>query len=359
MADCHAAVVLLTRNAVASPWVLKETTILAWRRSLEPAFKLFVVQFPDVGDDELKQARYEPLQHRLVQGVQAGDAAHIAARVRAALEADAVKAAQTLFDRLSVSLTDLLEDLSQGVLKAVADRLQVQAPPWRPGGAAKAALVEAVACGVLRGQLGAYAHLKELVNDLKATKLPSESLRTILRFAAPHWVSAEAAGLLAGLADEAATGAPCRAAALNGVYAKPYTGQMYVQRAFPFHFDYRVWGPPPPNAGDVVAHYTKKVADYCRKHFEACEDMDDPQEVVAWLNGTAPFLFLVISPVDHKGLAALQAVFPRVRLLLWPGPTLDEDALPDGVVRLLPPVDLPAEASAYEQYQPSLNIVKA
>src|SRR5215510_15754830 len=38
MARCHAAVLLLTPNAVKSPWVLKEATILSWRLSLDKNF---------------------------------------------------------------------------------------------------------------------------------------------------------------------------------------------------------------------------------------------------------------------------------------------------------------------------------
>src|SRR5678816_1440915 len=41
MARCHAAVLLLTPNAVKSPWVLKEATILAWRLSLDKKLSLF------------------------------------------------------------------------------------------------------------------------------------------------------------------------------------------------------------------------------------------------------------------------------------------------------------------------------
>lgn len=356
MADCHAAIVLLTKNAVASAWVLKETTILAWRRSLEPGFKLFVVQFPDVAEDAVKRAGYEPTQYRLVQGLPGTAAPDIAARVHAAIQQDAVQPAVTLFDRLVLTLADVLEDLSDAVLRTIAHKLDVATPAWRPGRGVRPALVDAVACRILRGRLGGYAGLTQLMNDLKATKLTADSLRTILRLTAPYWVSAQSAGLLTELVP-ADLATPCRAAALDGRFAKSYTGQMYVQRAFPLSFEHRVYGPPAPKAGDVVPYYTRKLAAHCIKTFRACEQMEEPEEVVEWLRQSAPFLFVVVAPLDARALSELQALFPRVRFLIDTGEAGDGYALPAGVVRLAPPVDLPAEKSAFEEYQPSLNIV--
>ena len=51
MAECQAAVVLLTEHAVKSAWVLKEATILAWRRSLDPSFTVFVARDPAIVPD--------------------------------------------------------------------------------------------------------------------------------------------------------------------------------------------------------------------------------------------------------------------------------------------------------------------
>jgi len=44
LAECHAAVILVTEAALESWWVLKEATILKWRWGLDPNFKhLFIV----------------------------------------------------------------------------------------------------------------------------------------------------------------------------------------------------------------------------------------------------------------------------------------------------------------------------
>ena len=51
MARCHAGLVLLTENSVMSDWVLKEATILSWRVSLDPSFKLFIACSPEVEEE--------------------------------------------------------------------------------------------------------------------------------------------------------------------------------------------------------------------------------------------------------------------------------------------------------------------
>jgi TIR domain-containing protein len=359
MADCHAAVVLLTDHALASAWVLKEATILTWRKSLEPEFKLFIAQLRDFTDDELRSARYEPLQHRQIQGLRDKDPAGIAQGVRTRLQLDKVAAAQTLFERVGLSLSALLEDLSPGKLQAVAQRLAVPVPPWRPGQVQPVALIDGIASRILRGQLGGYASLKELMNELKGSKLTAETLDKILRFAAPHWVGAEAAGPLGWLVEEQEGEVRCRAAALNGKLVQRYTGKMYVLRAFPLSFEQRVCPTVPPQAGDVLAHYTQKIFAFCVKEFAACEEMEDPQEVVDWLRQATPRLFVIVAPLDRKALADLQAAFPRVRFLIAAGETLDRSALPEGVVALDPPVDMAAESAAKDDYDASRDVVNA
>ncbi len=47
MAGCHAAVLLLSKNSVQRPWVLKEAAILKWRWAMASgSFKLFYKIFP-------------------------------------------------------------------------------------------------------------------------------------------------------------------------------------------------------------------------------------------------------------------------------------------------------------------------
>jgi hypothetical protein len=85
LAECQGAVVLLSRNALASPWVRREVNVLLWRRAL--GYPLFIV--PAILDDlsaaDLKDAGFEDLVElqvaRFRPGEPALDPAELAARV--------------------------------------------------------------------------------------------------------------------------------------------------------------------------------------------------------------------------------------------------------------------------------------
>jgi len=355
MADCHAAVILLTPQAVASEWVLKEATILTWRQSLESEnFKLFIAAAPGVTNAELDAAKFGPLQHRLLQGVPGDDAAQIAAHVRAAL-APIVEPADTLFDRLVVALSDMLGALDDIKLKAVASKVGAARPRWRPGGkTVREEQIEGIAARILRGELGQYRKLSALMEDLKASKLSNEILRRILRFTAPHWVDVEAAARLGDLVEERDGQKLCRVSALNGEYARDYTGQMYVDRAFPFVSRHKVCSPTPAVAGNDKEDYLNKICQFCRDQEQAglvrLYAGKSNDEIIALLKKREPWLFVILpSNIDEKQLSQLALLFPRVFFVLATGKVLDPSPH-DPVVRLEPPVSVELEEEQYFNY---------
>jgi hypothetical protein len=73
LASCHAGVLLLTPESITRPWVLKEATILTWRRSLQPdCFKLFPIVFDGVTDQALEGQKFGPLVISSIQKSPAG-----------------------------------------------------------------------------------------------------------------------------------------------------------------------------------------------------------------------------------------------------------------------------------------------
>lgn len=358
MADCHAAVVLLSEKALKSDWVRKEMTILTWRNSLQPDFKLFIAQFPGITDEQLKHAGYEPLQHRQIQGINSADPGVIAARVHARLQADAVAPVQTLFDRLAEHLGALLRQADAQSLDELARKLGAERPRWRPETVPKTALVEKICRQILRGELGQFSDLTELFNNLK-TRLPPHNLKQILKLLAPHWVDAQSAGHLGNLVAKAGGKLYCRAAAINGNHAKLYTGRMYLYRAFPLESQYRLHSPNPPAAGNVVEHYRKAICEICRQEDDEYRAMGDNEDaIINDLAADVPWLFVVISPLDHKALKELQTLFPTVRFVLDVGPQHEGIMLPDGVARLLPPVDTAVEEKRRSDYRQTQKILK-
>lgn len=61
--DCHAGVLLLSKRAVQSAWVIKEATILCWRAAIEPDFRLFTVLLDGLTPGDLdKDAHFHALR---------------------------------------------------------------------------------------------------------------------------------------------------------------------------------------------------------------------------------------------------------------------------------------------------------
>ncbi|MGH7507787.1 MAG: toll/interleukin-1 receptor domain-containing protein, partial [Longimicrobiales bacterium] len=192
MAHCHAAVLLLTPDSVTSPWVLKEATILAWRRSLDPSFQLFPVRLSGVDDAVLVKEKFGPLMLELIQRVASDDPAAIANAVRARVgRPDAT--AWTPFDRLVGRLTDLLSKVGPETLKEIAERLSVEPPAWRPDVDVREQYVRQIARRILTEDLGGFQGVHQLIDALSFTPAP-ENVKQLFRIIAPYWVDAEAAG---------------------------------------------------------------------------------------------------------------------------------------------------------------------
>ena len=132
LARCHAGLILLTKDALASDWVLKEATILTWRQSLNDRFLVFVAcDKKDVTEDALKQYKYGPLSLRTIERIDSLDPATIAASVRQSIGQP--RPPRTLFDRLAGELSDIMTDaVKPNTLKELAERLRVDPPAWDP-----------------------------------------------------------------------------------------------------------------------------------------------------------------------------------------------------------------------------------
>lgn len=69
--SCHCAVILFSKDAINSSWVLQETTILNWRRSYEQEFVIIPV-YLNVKLSELDTDRFAALDLSRLQGIKAG-----------------------------------------------------------------------------------------------------------------------------------------------------------------------------------------------------------------------------------------------------------------------------------------------
>jgi hypothetical protein len=107
LAECDAAIILVTPDALRSPWVLKEAIILRWRHDRDPNFQLFVSA--DVDRAELQKNRlWDPIDLPEIQFLPSGSAADKAASVKKRLACLAAHFRPTPLDLLTEEITGLL-----------------------------------------------------------------------------------------------------------------------------------------------------------------------------------------------------------------------------------------------------------
>jgi hypothetical protein len=258
MAYCHAGVLLLTKSAVGSAWVLKEATILAWRAALDTNFRLFVVQLPSVRAEDLRAARFDPVMLDQMQRVLAQDPTDIAKTV--VEELSSAHAAMAPLDALVSDLSILLKQVDSDRLAEIRRRLELPPPPWRPGHDNQLHDAELMARRILRGEIGSYRGLEELIDDLVRVTA-TETVEKIFRIVAPYWVPAEAAGCLPALGTRISQ----RAAVMIGDCISNYTAQMYIQRAHPGSMLPKMIPISADSSGDLSAHVTSSICTWYRE----------------------------------------------------------------------------------------------
>jgi len=357
MAKCHAGVILLTEHALASAWVLKEATILAWRASIDESFHLFVVQGPGVTNARIADERFGPLlldsiqKILLCQGCHPtdDDIEHAARRIRETIGCRPV--ADTPFDRLVGGLADLFGKVGDHTLLRVAEKVRVGASAWRPDRDRRTQYVEEIARRIVCESLGHYKGIDELVDDLSSTT-PVETLKQILAIAAPRWVDLAAAGRLPQLATK-----PQRAAIINGSCVAEFTADMYVKRAHPLSNKYRVIQAGGGFAGDPADHYTREICALVRKR-ENRTDADDA--IIAYLNRRNQSLYVLLPPplLPDEALGRLLNRFPRLSFILWSGEKLEDSDSHGDIDRLVPEVDLELEERELDSYRDAQAIIR-
>jgi hypothetical protein len=356
MAGCDAALLLLTKDAVASPWVLKEATILSWRLSLDPSFRLFTAIAPGVDDALLRAHRFEPLHLGTIQRTDALnaagdalDAAKIAAAVAETLGQQ--RNGRTLHERIVGVLSDVLTDVKPNTLRTIAEKVQATPPDWDPAGDRRAQYIEAIAAQLLSESLGQYGGVDRLIEDLIQTADPPLAGK-VLKRVAPFWVDGEAAGRLA----RAMATAPSRVTALNGRRVPVFTAEMYLWRAFPL--GYRKAVPlGGGSAGDYVGHYRREICDSFRAKFYPNLTAAEIVEKLRTRGGDY-IAVLPEKPPLPADLERLRDEFGTLHFLVWTGEKLSLGDDFTAVERLLPELDLDSERTAEDAWDRANEILE-
>ncbi|MES2715005.1 MAG: toll/interleukin-1 receptor domain-containing protein [Pseudomonadota bacterium] len=227
LAECDAAVLLLSPRALTRPWVLKESTVLAYRKALDPRFPLYPVLLGGVAAADLGQGQFSPLCLQALQGLQPGAAdplqqpqtnAAAAKAVAKALQArlaqwlkDVGQAPATPMDALEAALKARIRRAGDlAALERLCERLTGRPLRWRPvaGAAAGAAaeparLIAATLVSGLALQPGLAPPnpLASLIDDLvQQCGLDRDDAQVVLDLLVPLWTRPDAAACLADVA---------------------------------------------------------------------------------------------------------------------------------------------------------------
>ncbi|HEX8704520.1 MAG TPA: toll/interleukin-1 receptor domain-containing protein, partial [Myxococcaceae bacterium] len=342
MAECHAAVILLSRNALESAWVNKEVAILNWRRSLEPGFLLLPVVMEGVSPQEVREhRRFAAMELRRWQFVPQGSPAEVADRVLERCRSHAPRPNSTPLERLVVNLTGMLEDAKQAQLLAAARDLGIEVSEGKRRGH------EEIANQLARRLASAgLEELHPLVRAL-APVIGEAQTRRLIKYVKSLWVNAEAAGKIPPVAENLDQR---RAIGLNGTKLYKFTADNYLDRAY---------------RGDVIHQLIRvdgaigqlafeEIVATVQKYFT---DKDYSSEEVEEHLKTCRSLYFVLLPPpvpDRDVLEKLQFRFPRLTFLLTTGKDTHDDprvkTLPQ-LVTLNPPLTLENERKAWSLHE--------
>lgn len=365
MACCHSAVLMLDPVALKSPWVLKESTILAHRAALDPQFLLFPALLDGVKRDDLSKADspFSKLYLDAIQRLSKTDPAGIAGQVKEQL-AQLASAPVTPIEELAAKIAAQLRNAASAQLENICARITGQPVQWSPQESRAERCGREIARAIVRGDRGGYASLRALIRGLRTAGVTREAAETTLNCSAPLWVLGPAAAPLADLAQRNLGAAPaasgearCWATALNGVYVPGFTAEMYLRRAFlPERetFCSIDGGESDARAEELIERIRAEV--HAREPVLRAGKVEAVDRYLSRL--TTPYFILLPPPApDEQVLRALQNQYPRVTFILHTGEELStgNGAWPARVVPLEPPVDLDVEQAAAEDYNGALD----
>ncbi|MCE4554661.1 toll/interleukin-1 receptor domain-containing protein [Roseateles cellulosilyticus] len=355
---CHAAVVLLSPEALGedSAWVPTESSILAWRRTLDPKFLLIPVLMPGVELDDLRvHLRFRDLGLHDLLCIPFENEASTLGKIRAALQP-----LQPIARTPMEELAEQIEVKLQGVRDDFLDEVT------RLCGAAQHELP----AGMLRNRVAALALLQApLAETLAALEYlaprlgGAHDIDHILDLVAPSWVDLCAARWLAQCA---LAPAPRPAVVVNA--QTQFGAEMFVRRA--------CCRPP-----RTMWHLVKVTAVFGEKAFEdlameiqvaletafasALQYADSPAQqlllVLAKLHklGRATVVMLRLNVGFEELIPPLQERFPYLTFLFLSGDELPSQEFPTSLLRLVEPSLAPGqELDALTTYQTARALLR-
>lgn len=344
---CDAAVILLSADALRSPYVIYEASLLSYRSSMDPSFLLIPIFLDDIDPENLRRSYLHPAQLNEKQGVR-GTPEEIVSKVVERLE-KAVQVGSTPIERRAKHLANQLGIFRDEHLLEVADQLDLDLRQWLPGENVKLRLaVQLLSIGMV-ASIPAILGLRSYLLKGLSWKTTQRWVEETVELIASSWVDLRSVDRIPRIAKGKET---VRAIGVNA--CERFTAQMYVLCA---------------SRDDIQGTWYFVECDGITGE-DAAEALKDKVRrlLVRKLDTTLDKLEKVLSVLDQTGqpvlvslpgesfdddlLAKLRHAFPTVTFFLLMGETFEQEAsVSDSLLEILfPQLGSGDEAAFLEQY---------
>ena len=354
LAECQVAILMLSKRALARPWVLKEATILSFRKARDPAFPFLPLLLPGIDRAAIDaHPGFSALRLDVWQAFEAGAAPDTVASFVKDKLAGIQVSPTTPLDRLQEVLENRICQANVGALERACEDLLGEAVAWSPEIDRSRQRARVFARAITRGRLGRMVTLTGMTKVLSAAALAKEHIHKVLDLAASYWVEEEVAARLRSVIVAGAK-SPL-AAAINSELIRS-GAKMAVWRAqLPDIGEdiYFIAGGGSDNWGTELQE--RMFAAYYEGNKDEVFDIDEAETVLS--ARTEPIFFVIPPPVPDQGLlSTLHQRFPSVVFIVHTGSTLPS-TLPDHVMPLTPGLQLDLEKQNRADYLAARKLI--
>ena len=364
MGSCHAALILLSKNAIEnSMWVVREVNNLLWRSTLDSNFVLIPIYFGVTPEDIKKNKLFDDLDLEKYHGITDRNPEDLIQVIKTKLvEKLQQNLITTPLDEVAYQIATKLEGLSRErnrrieIINNTLDKLNIEIEPWLPN---------RDPCLVLATKMlnmGLYESVKIL--DCFCDHLDSKDVKQIFDLLAPSWVDLRAANSVSecALHKEHKT-----VVVLNS--SDYFSADMYVRRAskrppksWLIHQILGKYGVEP--ADEIVTEIkTLLIKELVSDEYDRSESEKRQalERALIMRNKRKKPVFIVLNYTKYiaKLLPDLQSALPLVTFLLLTGESFPAHKELEGLrfKFLEPPLEPRAENQAIEELDGAYGMI--
>lgn len=216
---CDAALVLLSQEALKSPYVIYENSVLAHRSDADRSLLIIPVLLDDVNIADLKRGLLWPAQLDERQGISGRSEPEIVQAVLGRLGKAQRCKTPTPVERRALRLAELFKGLEEPELLEAAGEIDLDLEPW----SLHKDLRLRLALQLQSVGMAAAAPALKVLRRHFPEETRANRMRTIVELVGSSWVDSRSAARLAKLIDEARD---ARSVGVNG--RRTWTAKMYV-----------------------------------------------------------------------------------------------------------------------------------